>query len=77
MVGLNELGIGVDARVMGLAKDCAMRRRLLDLGFTQGARTVCLFASACGDPRAYEVRGAVIALRAKDARAILVEEVTP
>ena len=43
------------------------RRRLMDLGFTPGARVMCLFAAPSGDPRAYMVRGSVIALRREDA----------
>ena len=43
------------------------RRRLLDLGLTPGARVACLFSAPSGDPRAYMVRGSVIALRREDA----------
>lgn len=43
------------------------RRRLLDLGFTPGAVVTCLFSAPSGDPRAYMVRGSVIALRREDA----------
>lgn len=43
------------------------RRRLLDLGLTPGSRVACLFSAPSGDPRAYMVRGSVIALRREDA----------
>ena len=43
------------------------RRRLLDLGFTPGARVTCLFTAPSGSPRAYMIRGSVIALRRSDA----------
>lgn len=43
------------------------RRRLLDLGLTPGAAVECLFSAPSGDPRAYMVRGSVIALRREDA----------
>ena len=39
----------------------------MDLGFTPGAGVTCLFAAPSGDPRAYMVRGSVIALRRADA----------
>ena len=39
----------------------------MDLGFTPGAGVRCLFAAPSGDPRAYMVRGSVIALRRADA----------
>ena len=44
-----------------------MGRRLLDIGFTEGTRVQCLYAAPSGEPRAYLVRGAVIALRREDA----------
>lgn len=49
-----------------------MRRRFLDIGLVEGTEVVCLGASPLGDPRAYAVRGAVIAIRAADAATVLV-----
>lgn len=51
----------------------AMRRRLLDLGFVEGAEAECLFAAPSGNPRAYLIRGTVIALRNTDASTIFVQ----
>lgn len=50
--------------------DSAMAGRLYDLGFTPGASVECLFAAPSGNPRAYLIRGTVIALRNSDAAAI-------
>ena len=47
-----------------------VRRRLMDLGLTPGARVACLFSAPSGDPRAYMVRGSVIALRREDAAGV-------
>lgn len=47
-----------------------LRRRLMDLGLTPGASVVCLFAAPSGNPRAYRVCGAVIALRSSEAALI-------
>ena len=44
----------------------------MDLGLTHGARVRCLFAAPGGDPRAYRIRGAVIALRSEDAELVCV-----
>ena len=54
-----------------------LRRRLLDLGFTPGAVVEPVMESAFGrgDPRAYRVRGTVIALRREQAKHILVEPI--
>ena len=49
-----------------------MRRRLLDIGLVEGTNIECLQKSPAGDPVAYLIRGAVIALRAEDSAAVLV-----
>ena len=46
--------------------------RLLDLGLIRGTRVTCIARSPWGDPAAYLVRGAVIALRDQDARDVAV-----
>ncbi len=69
-ITLEELRPGETARVMGVAAAGAMQNHLLDLGFVKGSRVTCLFPSALGDPRAYWVRGAVIALRKSDAASV-------
>lgn len=48
-----------------------IRQRLMDLGFVEGTKIKCLRISPFGDPKAYLVRGAVIALRMEDAKTIL------
>jgi ferrous iron transport protein A len=47
-----------------------LRRRLFDLGFVPGTAVECVLINPFGDPRAYRVRGAVIALRNCDAAKI-------
>jgi len=68
---------GCGAEVLALHVDGAMRRRLLDLGVTPGARVDCLFAAPSGDPVAYLIRGAVVALRNADAARISVGGAAP
>ncbi len=53
----------------------SMRRRLLDLGLTPDTRVECVGISPLGDPKAYLIRGAVIALRQKDCRKIYIKRV--
>lgn len=48
------------------------RRRLLDLGIVPGTVVRAELSSASGDPVAYRIRGAVIALRRAQAQAILI-----
>ena len=54
---LNSLREGQSARVS----------RLLDTGLIPGTRVTCTAVSPAGDPAAYLIRGAVIALRGRDA----------
>ncbi len=51
------------------------RRRLLDLGLTPGATVAAEMNSLFGDPMAYRVRGALIALRRDQARSVIVGEI--
>jgi len=51
-----------------------MRRRLQDIGLICGTPVECVGHSPLGDPRAYRIRGAVIALRACDAAGIRISQ---
>ncbi|MEG2377643.1 MAG: FeoA family protein [Oscillospiraceae bacterium] len=72
-LSLNDLPIGSKAVVLSLKSSGNLRRRMLDLGLVAGTTVEALLKSPCGDPIAYGIRGAVIALRGEDARAVLVE----
>ncbi len=60
--------IAIHPRVQGFT-----RRRLLDMGLTPGARVVPELTNFFGDPRAYRVRGTLIALRRDQADFVLVQ----
>ena len=64
---LSSLKKGESAQVSGMAPDFPLARRLLDLGLTQGTRIQCLFSGMGGNISAYCIRGAVIAIRRRDA----------
>lgn len=70
---LNCLLPGQQAQVKELRITGPMRRRLLDLGLIEHTDIRCLGRSPLGDPSAYLIRGAVIAIRAKDSQNILME----
>ena len=70
---LNTIPEGGKVRVSRLLSSGSMRRRLLDIGLIEGTDVECLQRSPAGDPVAYLIRGAVLALRAEDASQILVE----
>jgi len=58
--------------VQGLMCKSSIRRRLQDLGLVEGTKVLCLQQSPLGDPTAFSVRGAVIALRSEDSSNILI-----
>ena len=64
---LDALEVGDRMVVAALGGEEHMRRRLEDLGFDEGCEVCCIGIAPLGDPRAYLVRGAVIALRQSDA----------
>jgi DtxR family Mn-dependent transcriptional regulator len=71
---LSTIEVGQRARVNGITTRIrgAERRRLMDLGIVAGTQITAEMRSPGGDPTAYRVRGAVIALRENQAREIKV-----
>ena len=65
--GLRE---GETARVEQVPSG-GMGRRLLDLGLTEGTWVTCVQKAPSGDPSAYLIRGAVVALRRTDANQVV------
>lgn len=70
---LSDLQKGQTATVLELSAESAMRRRLQDMGLIRGTQVECVGVSPLGDPAAYLIRGAVVALRGRDADCIRVE----
>ena len=70
-LSLQDLRIGESLTVLYVDGEDAMTRRLEDLGVVEGTRVSCLGASPLGDPRAYLIRGAAIALREGDVRRVI------
>lgn len=62
---LADLPPGAPAKVLSLEAQGALRRRLLDLGLVTGTLVSAIGRSPAGDPTAYRIRGAVMALRAE------------
>ena len=70
---LDQLRPGQTATVTALNVTGPNRRRMMDLGILPGTAIEVEFRSPLGDPVAYRVRGAVVALRNKQARDIEIE----
>jgi DtxR family Mn-dependent transcriptional regulator len=62
---LSSLSVGEKGTVLGISKRCRgqQRRRLMDLGVVPGTEIEAEMKSIGGDPVAYRIRGASIALR--------------
>ena len=77
VITLADLAHGDQGEVVALDANCQgfSRRRLMDLGFTPGARLEPVLDTFAGDPRAYRVRGTLVALRSDQASQVLVRPV--
>jgi DtxR family Mn-dependent transcriptional regulator len=75
---LDALRPGEEGRVLAISRRCrgSERRRLLDLGVLPGTVIRAELRSPNGDPTAYRIRDAIIALRADQAQFIKIERVT-
>ena len=69
---LNDIEPGQTAKVRELRSTGSIRRRLLDIGLIENTEVECLGRSPAGDPSAFLIRGAVIAIRREDCRNILI-----
>ena len=65
---LNSIGI-----IDNLNCNGNIRRRLLDLGLVKNSSITPILESPSGDPRAFEIRGTIIAIRREDTEKIEVE----
>lgn len=70
---LCNLRPGERGTVRAVRSTGAMGWRLLDLGLIEGTDVECLGRSPGGDPAAYLIRGAVIAIRDRDGGEVLLE----
>lgn len=64
---LSALVPGESAYISRVEGHSHMARRLAELGLLPGTHISCELVSPAGDPAAYRVRGALIALRSRDA----------
>jgi len=74
-ITLKDLPVGKNAVIRKLCNSEDMRRRLFDLGFAPKSSVTCAFSAPMGDPKAYVIKGTVIALREEDSSLILVTPV--
>jgi len=69
---LSALDLGKHAYISRVDGAMDMARRLTELGLLPGTRVTCELISPAGDPAAYRIRGALLALRKRDAQMVTV-----
>ena len=72
VVDLNQLPLDRNGIIQELNCDGNIKRRLLDMGLVKGTNIKPILISPSKDPRAFEVRGSIIAIREEDAKRISV-----
>lgn len=72
MRSLKDLTIGEKCIIDKILTKGDMRRRFLDIGLIENTTVECVGKSPSGDPKAFLIRGAVIAIRLEDCADILV-----
>jgi ferrous iron transport protein A len=70
---LSELKPGERARVVMLAGDADVARRLMDMGLIRGTTIEVMRAAPLGDPIEVRLRGFMLTLRRSEAEHITVE----
>lgn len=76
-VRLSSLQPGEYGNIIGLSSECrgANRRRLLDLGFVNGSQVEVALENPLKEPKAYNIRNTLVALRNDQADYIIIEKV--
>lgn len=70
---LSQLPLSKNGRIDKIECDEGIKRRLLDMGLVKGTNIVPILVSPSGDPRAFLVRGTIIAIRKEDAKNIKIK----
>lgn len=70
---LDRLKIKEKAIVLKIMLKGPVSRRLMDIGLVKGTKVECVGISPMGDPSAFLIRGAVMALRREDSAKIMIK----
>ena len=74
-IGMNELQPGEKGTVCSIMEKSNMRRRFEDIGIVKGSTVECFGRSPGGDPAAYFIKSALIAIRDEDSKNILIHKI--
>lgn len=67
---LNQLPLNKSGKINKIECGEGIKRRLLDMGLVKGTEITPILISPSGDPRAFLVRGTIIAIREEYAKNI-------
>jgi Fe2+ transport system protein FeoA len=71
---LNRLGVGCRGSVVFVDGDQDLRRRLLEMGFCNGASVQVIRRAPLGDPIEFRLRGYCLSLRDEQAKFVHVKQ---
>lgn len=71
---LNTLDIGCRGNVVAVSGDADVRRRLLEMGFCNGATVEVIRRAPLGDPIEFRLRGYHLSLRGEQAKHVLIAQ---
>lgn len=72
LINLSKLPLNENGIIHEIKCEGNVKRRLLDLGLVKGTNIIPVLVSPSKDPRAFLVRGTIIAIRKEDAKNIKV-----
>lgn len=73
MSTLNKVKRGKKVRVNKVVGNCALKRRIMDMGITKGVEVLVKKFAPFGDPLEITVRGYDLSLRKNEAENIIIE----
>ena len=73
MKTLNKVRVGGSATIVKLHGEGAVRRRIMDMGVTKGAKVYVRMVAPLGDPIEITVRGYELSVRKSDAAMIEIQ----
>jgi Fe2+ transport system protein FeoA len=71
-LSLNQLAVGGEGTVVSVGGEADVRRRLLEMGFCNGAQVQVIRRAPLGDPIEFRLRGYHLSLREEQARHVSV-----
>lgn len=74
-LGMDEIPINSNGRIININMDSLMRRKLTDMGLVRGTEFKVDGQAPLGDPIKITLRGYNLTIRKRDAKNILVEKI--